>query len=50
MGVIGAEATDMKDAGVNTGTIANTAQAMMMTGVVIPADITVTITKNCFAN
>ena len=50
MEVIRAEATDMKEAGVNTGSIANSAEAMMITGVVIPAGITQAITKNCSAH
>ena len=40
----------MKEAGVDTGSIANTAETVMMTGVVIPADITLAITKNCSAH
>ena len=50
MEVIRAEAMDMKEAGVNTGSIANSAEAMMITGVVIPAGITQAITKNCSAD
>ena len=50
MEVIRAEAMDMKEAGVNTGSIANSAEAMMITGVVIPAGITQAITKNCSAH
>ena len=45
MEVIRAEATDMKE-----GSIANSAEAMIIIGVVIPAGITQAITKNCSAD
>jgi len=37
--MIGKEATDMKEAGANTGSIANTEETMMITGGANPIDM-----------